>query len=169
MISIATAKQLRVGRNVRLAENVHVELEVLAQPALLLSLVAKELGHREPPDGLPQRVRARGDHASHRWRHLRPQRDLAIALVLKVVELSDDLVAALLRVQVERLERRPVVFREREPARHIPPRSEDVRSLGELGGVEIAKPWQRSCGHPWNLPVHGIDVQARHGIPHSVE
>ena len=117
-------EQLGVGGDVRLADDVDVELEVLAQPPLLLPLVAEELRHREPAHRLAQRVRARRHHARERRRHLRAQRDLAAALVREVVELADDLVAALLRVELERLERRPVVLDEREPARNVAPGAE---------------------------------------------
>ncbi len=51
--------QLRVRGDVRLADDVDVQLEVLAQTSLLLSLVAKELRHREPAHRLAQRVRPR--------------------------------------------------------------------------------------------------------------
>jgi hypothetical protein len=81
----------------------------------------------------------RRDHAGDGGRHLGSQRDLSPALVLEVVELADNLVAALLRVELEGLEGRPVVLRKREPARDTTPRAENVRSFGELGGIEVAK------------------------------
>ena len=95
---------------------------------LLLALVAEQLRHREPAHRLAQRVRLRGDHARERRRHLRAQRHLAAALVGEVVELADDLVAALPRVQLERLERRPVVLDERIAPRDVAPGPDDVSS-----------------------------------------
>ena len=145
-------EQLGVGGDVGFADDVDVELKVLAQTAALLPLVAKELRHREPADRLAQRVRLRGRHARERRRHLRAQRDLAAALVGEVVELADDLVAALLRVELERLERRPVVFDEREPARNVAPHAHDVGAFGELFGIEIAKTGEGALGHPAKLP-----------------
>src|SRR6185437_9100271 len=99
-------EELGIRRDVALADDVHVELEMLAKPTALLPLVAKQLRNREPPDGLTQRVRLGGRHACQRRRHLRPERDLAAALVGEVVELADDLLAALAGVQLERLQRR---------------------------------------------------------------
>jgi hypothetical protein len=46
---------------------------------------------------------------------------VAAALVREVVELPDDLVAALLRVQLEGLERRAVVLDEAVAPRHLAP------------------------------------------------
>ncbi len=127
-------EQLGVGGHVRLADDVHVQLEVLAQTAALLPLVAEQLRDREPAHRLPQRVRPLGDHARERRRHLGPQRDLAVALVREVVQLPRDLVAALLRVEIERLQRRPVVLHEREPPRDLTPgRERCARSANSSG------------------------------------
>ena len=75
--SIASAMISASARWPGLADEVAVELEVLAQPPPLLPLVAKELRDGEPADRLPEPVRARRHHARERRRHLRPQRDLA--------------------------------------------------------------------------------------------
>ena len=106
---------------------------MLAQPAALLPLVAEQLRDREPADRLPEPVGARRDHARQCRRHLRPQRDLPPALVLEAVELPDDLVAALGRVQLQRLEWWPVVLLEAVPGCHRPPGREDVRPDGMFG------------------------------------
>src|SRR5205814_1782593 len=88
---------------------------------------------------LAQRVGTRTHHARERRRHLGAQRDRSIALVREVVELSDDLVAALPRVELERLERWPVVFDEAEAARDVAPRLEDEAASSEFVGVEISE------------------------------
>ncbi len=162
-------EQLGVGGDVGLADDVDVELEVLAQASALLALVAKELRHREPPHRLAQRVRLGGGHARERRRHFRPQRDLSAALVGEVVELPDDLVAALLRVELERLERGSVVLDEREPARHFTPHTHQVRAFGELFGIEIAKAGEGALGHPLKLSGHWRYVQQRECISHRVK
>ena len=141
-------EQLRVRRDVRLADDVDVQLKVFAQPPALLPLVAKQLRHREPANRLAQRVRLRRGHARQRRRHLRAQRDLAAALVGEVVELADDLVAALLGVQLERLERRSVVLDEREPTRSLAPRGHDVGAFSELFRIEISETGEGALGHP---------------------
>ena len=112
---------------------------MLFEPPLLLALVAKELWQREPAHRLPKRIRARGDHARQRRRHLRPKCDLSTTLVREVVELADDLIAALLRVQLERLERGTIILDKAEPARDLPPHAKHVRAFGKVGGIEIAK------------------------------
>ena len=142
---------LGVAERPGLADQIAVELEVLSKPPPLLPLVAEELRDGEPADRLLEPVGARGHHAGERGRHLRPQRDLAAALVGEVVELPDDLVAALGRVQLERLERRAVVLLEPVPGRHGPPGPEDVGAQGEIGGVKLAKARQ-------GLGLHGENI-----------
>ena len=58
-------EELGVGGHIALADDVDVELVVLAKPAALLPLIAEELRHREPPHRLPERVRPAGDHARY--------------------------------------------------------------------------------------------------------
>ena len=55
--------QFRIRRDIRLAENVGIELEVFAQPAFLLALVTEELRDGEPFDGLLVIALVRGNHA----------------------------------------------------------------------------------------------------------
>src|ERR1043166_892704 len=63
--------QFGVRREVRLAEDVGVELEVFAHAALLLALVAEELGDGEPLDGLLVIALVRRRHAREGGGHLR--------------------------------------------------------------------------------------------------
>lgn len=69
-------EQFGVGDLARLADDVHVELEVLPEPPPLRPLVTEELGDREPPDGLPERIRPRPDHPGEGGCHLGAERDL---------------------------------------------------------------------------------------------
>jgi hypothetical protein len=146
-------EQLGVGGDVGFADEIDVELKVFAQSAALLPLVAKELRHREPAHGLSKRVRLDRRHARQRRRHLRPQRDLSSTLVDEVVQLADDFVAALLGVELQRLERGPIVFDEREPASNVAPHAHDVGAFSELLGIEIAKSWEGGLSHPAKLPT----------------
>ncbi len=107
---------------------------MLPQPPPLLPLVAKELGDGEPPDRLLEPVRPRRDHPRQRRCHLGPQRHLALALVHEVVELPDDLLAALRGVQLERLERWAVVLLEPVARRDAPPGPKDVSRRAKSAG-----------------------------------
>jgi len=129
--------QLRVGEDLVLPDDVHVELEVLPQAALLRTLVSEELGDRVPAHRLRESGRPRRHHPGEGRGHLRPQGHLPPALVLEGVELLDDLLAGLLRVQLEGLQRRPVVLDEAVPLRHLAPRLEDVSSERQLLGEEL--------------------------------
>jgi hypothetical protein len=132
-------EQLGVGGNGCFTDDVDVELEMLTQAAALLPLVAEQLRHREPADRLPERARSGRDHPRKSRRHFRPQRDLAAALVGESVELTDDLLAALFCVELERLQRRSIVLDESIPARHIPPDFCQVIAGRELLGIEITE------------------------------
>jgi hypothetical protein len=92
-------QELRIGGDVGFTDDVDVQLKMLAQTSALLSLVAEQLRNRKPADGFAQRVGLRGRHSRERRRHLRPERDVAAAFIGEVVQLSNDLVAALLSVQ----------------------------------------------------------------------
>ena len=63
--------QFRVRRRIAFADEVGIELEMFAQTALLLFLVAEELRDGEPLDGLFVIAFVRGDHARERRRHFR--------------------------------------------------------------------------------------------------
>ena len=118
--------QFGIGGGMGLAEDVGVELEVFAQPALLLAFVAKELRDGEPFDRLFVVARVSRNHAGESGGHFRAQCHGALALVRELVELSDDFTAALGRVQLERFERGAVVFAEAVAARYVPPIFKDV-------------------------------------------
>ena len=144
---------LRVAERTRLADQVAVELEVLSKPPPLLPLVAEQLGNGEPADRLLEPVGPGGHHAGEGGRHFRAQRHLAPALVDEIVQLAHDLVAALGRVQLQRLERRAVVLLEPVPRGHRPPGTEDVRAQRKIGGVELPKARQ-------GLGLHGENIVA---------
>ena len=114
----AERDDLRVAQRARLADQIAIELEVFPEPAALLPLVAEELRNRKPPDRFAEPVGALRHHAGQRRRHLGAERDLAPALVGESVELARDLLAALAGVELERLQRRPVVLLEGVAAGH---------------------------------------------------
>jgi len=128
---------LGVAERTRFADQVAVELKVLAQPAALLALIPEELRNREPADRLLEPVGALRHHTRQRGGHLRPQRDGPPPLVRKGVELPDDLRAALVRVQLQGLQRRAVVFLEGVAPGHPAHRLEDVGPEGELLGEKV--------------------------------
>src|SRR3982074_128406 len=109
---------------------------MLSKPALLLAFVAKELRNGKPADGFPHRLRLRRDHARQSRSHLGAKRNLSIALVRERVELADDLVATLFRVELEWLQGRTIVFHETVPSRNITPHRHEVVAGGELLGVK---------------------------------
>ena len=116
-----------------------------------LPLVAEELGNGKPPDRLPEHLGTRGYHPGQCRRHLRPERDLTLALVREGIELADDFVSTLCRIQLERLERRSVILLESVPRGNGPPRLEDVGAVREIDGRELAKPRQ-------SLTFHGLKI-----------
>ena len=127
--------QLGIGGWIGFADKVGVELEVFAQAAFLLALVAEELGHGKPLDGLLVVTLVGGHHAGERGSHFRPQRNGPAALVHKVVELADDFRAAFGRKQLKRFEWRAVVFAEAIAFGHRPPLLKD--ELTRIGAPHI--------------------------------
>src|SRR6478672_5231997 len=112
---------------------------MFSEPALLLALVAKELGNGEPANGLAHRIRFRGDHPGESGSHLGSEGHVAVALVFEVVELPDDFVAALSGIELERFQRWTIVLDESVSPRHITPDGHEVVADGELLGIKVAK------------------------------
>ncbi len=113
-----------------LSDDVHVELKMLLEPAPLLPLVAEQLRNREPAERLLQRLGARSHHPGQRRRHFWPQGHRPSALVGERVQLLHDFLAALLRVQLLRLQRGPIVLLEAIAPRDLAPCGEDVVAEG---------------------------------------
>jgi hypothetical protein len=120
--------QLGIRRRIGFADDVGVELEVLAQAPLLLAFVAKQLRNGEPLDRLFVVPFMRRDHSGQARRHLRPESNLPVAFVPEVIKLPDNLAAALGGEQLQRLHRRAVIFAEPVSSRRLPPFGEDVLS-----------------------------------------
>ena len=139
------------------------------ESSLLHALVPEQLRHREPAHRLAQRLRARSHHPGERRRHLGAQGNGTTTLVDKIEELTDDLVAALLRVQLEWFERRPIVLQKRIAPHDAAPGLEDMGSLGELFGIEIPETREDRLRHPRKLPGERIDLQPLHGIPNGMK
>src|SRR5881296_654947 len=85
---------------------------MLAQAALLLPLVPKELRDGKPFDRFFVAPLVRRDHSRQSGRHFRPQRDGAFAFVDEVIKLGDDLLAAFDREELQRFQRRAVIWPE---------------------------------------------------------
>src|SRR5262245_43991562 len=123
---------------------------MLAQAAFLLALVAEQLRDGEPLDGFFVGTFVRRNHARQRGCHFRPKRNSALALVGEIVELADDLVAALGGEELERFEWRAIVFAKAVTPCGGTPAVEDVLArigaphvaVRERFGIEIAKAGQ---------------------------
>ena len=96
--------ELDVGLEAGFADDVAVELVVFAAAAFLGALVAVDLGDGEPLERLLEILVAGGDEAGERGGHFGAERDVAVALVLEVVELVGDFIAGLFGEEVEGLE-----------------------------------------------------------------
>ena len=112
------------------------------------ALVAEVIGRAEPFQRLAVGALLRDDHAREGGGHLGPQRDLALAAVGELVELTEDLGAALvfLRVELHRLEHGAVHLDEAVAARDAAPAVEHVAAAGAVLGIEVTKSGQRAHG-----------------------
>src|SRR5690606_28472001 len=128
--------RLRAG----LAQNIGIKLIKRPQPAALLPLVTVLLADRKPFDRPLQRVGPGANHARETRRHLRTQRHLTAAAVLKGKELLHDLVAGFDPEQLQRLQNRSVVLRKSEPVRGQSPRSEQMVAAGAFVWIKLPKP-----------------------------
>src|SRR5882724_3034050 len=142
--------QFRVRRRVRFTDQIRVELEMLAQAAFLLALVAEQLRNREPLDRLFVITFVRGDHARKRRRHFWSQRNLPFAFVHEVVKLANNFIATFGGEEFERFERWAVVFAETVAARDGSPFFKDELSrvgtprvgMRKRFGIKIAESGQ---------------------------
>jgi len=125
-----------------LSNDIHVPLEVLPQPPALLTLVAEELGDREPPDRLAHRSAPVTEDPGERGRHLRTQRHRTVSLVREGVQLVHDLVATLLDVEIEGFKRRTVVLEKAVAPGNPAPRVNDVRTKREVFRWEVPEAWK---------------------------
>ena len=99
---------VRVQRS--LADDVGVKLEMFAESAALLFLVAETLRDREPLERFFEFAIMRGHDPRQGRRELGPHRDFAFAFVGKIKKLPDDLRAAFFRVKLGRFQNRPFPF-----------------------------------------------------------
>src|SRR5580765_2224287 len=120
---------------------------MLAQAAFLLSLIAKELRNGKPFDRFPITALVGGNHPRQGWGHLGPECDSAFTLIHEIVELPDNLCAALSRVEFQRFQRWPVELMEGITPRHGTPAIENVIAdvgtpnilLGQRLWIEVTK------------------------------
>src|SRR4029079_10111282 len=118
--------ELDVGGEVLLADDVAIELKMFAQAAALLLLVSEKLSDREPFEWFLEFAFVRRDHASKRGREFRTQRDFAFAFVCEIEKLLDNFRAALLLIQLGRLQRGAFPFDEAVAAGNLAPASKNV-------------------------------------------
>ena len=136
-------EHLDLGEHALLADDVHVPLIVLALAPLRHALVAEALGNGRPLEGEGERPLPLRDHARERGRHLRPQRDVALALVEEVVDLVPHLLARLAREKVVALHHARIVRLEARGVRRGPERVEHAIAPRHVLGVEIPHPARR--------------------------
>src|SRR5436190_2063970 len=99
---------------------------MLAQPSLLLTLVAEELWNCEPLDRFLIGAFRSRHHPRQSRRHFRAQRHRALALVCEIVKLPDNFIAALRGEKFQRLQRWSVIFAESISTRDFAPLAKDV-------------------------------------------
>ncbi len=105
-------EQFCVGLDTIHPPDVYVPLVVLTPTSSLGSLVTPALGNRIPLDRERQSARSRHHHSRQRGRHLGPERHSSPALILKIVQLANDLLSRLARVQILTLEHGSIVLLE---------------------------------------------------------
>ena len=118
---------------------------MLAPAPTLGPLVAPTLWNRIPLDWKRQSAGSGHHHASQRRRHLRSQSDGPPAFVLEVVELADDLLALLARVQLLTLEHRRVVLLEAVRTRSSMEVAEQPVAHAHLIRIEVARATYSLC------------------------
>ena len=129
------------------ADEVAVELQELAQAPALLALVAETGADIEPAQGLGILPVACRHHAGQSRRHLGAQRHGTLTLVGELVELSQDLAAAVLfAVKFGGFQRRPVEFDKAVTPRRPAPAADQIVAPGELLGKEVAEAGKRFHG-----------------------
>mmetsp|Transcript_60836 Transcript_60836/g.139493 ORF Transcript_60836/g.139493 Transcript_60836/m.139493 type:complete len:348 (-) Transcript_60836:542-1585(-) len=132
-------EQLHLSGNARLANDVHVPLEVLALAPTLHCLEAPALRDGEPFDWEQLLAAEREDHTRERWRHLGTQSHRLAVLVDEVVHLLRDLLTSLALVQLLVLEYGRVVLYEGQLARGLAEAAEEPAAQAHLVGEEIAR------------------------------
>ncbi len=133
-------QHLGIGSDSRLPDDVDVPLEVLPEAAPLLALVSEELGKGEPANGLGKGPAPVAENASQGRCHLRPERHLSPTLVLEVIQLPDDLLAALLGVELQRFQGRAIVLLKAVAPGDPAPAFEHMGSDRQILGREVPEP-----------------------------
>ena len=140
-----------------LADDVRVELIVLAEPATLRTLVTKHLRQAKPFDRLFEFAVGRRDHAGERRSHLGPQGNGASAFIREVVELLHDFFAGFFLVEIQVFQQRPVVLDEAISVSHFTPAIEDVIAHGAILWGEITEAGERLHGlFQVGMPFRGV-------------
>ena len=131
--------ELDVGFEAGFTDDVAVELVMFAAAAFLRAFVAVDLGDGEPLEGFLEVLVAGGDEAGERGGHFGAERDVAVALVLEVVELIGDFIAGLFGEEVEGFEGGAIVLDEAVAVGDVAPFCEDGVAERAVVGIEVAK------------------------------
>ena len=122
------------------AENIDVELPVLAQAAALRAFVAPQVRDAVPAQRIGQLLALGGHHPADRRRHFRPDDHFAAAAVFKNVGLLvDDLLAGLGQVNLQRLQNRRVILLVAKTLGHLAPLAEHVLLQALIRRVKIPR------------------------------
>ncbi len=132
-----------IGRLALFTDDISVKLEMFPQTPTLLSFVAKQLGNGEPFDGFLEIAMTGRHHACQRWCHFRSQCYRALALVHKVIKLTDDFLTGFLGIQIERLQGRTIIFLKSVTTRRLTPAVEDELTHSHAVGIKITKTGKR--------------------------
>ena len=128
------------------ADDVAVELEEFAESAALLFFVSEEGGRAEPLHGFFELAFFGDDHASEGGGHFWAERDVSIAFVDEVEELSEEFAAAFFLIDLDGFEGWSVVFGESVAGCGFSPVFEDVVLFRTIVGVEVAEAGKRVHG-----------------------
>ena len=151
-------------------EDIHIPLVVFPSPSSRDALVAPALRKAEPAKRHGQCAAAGQNHPCHRGGHLGAQRDRSAPFVLEVVELFDDLLTGLARVERGVLDDRSIDLLEAESVRDLPEVPEEPVPLAHRQRVEVAGASRRGQIHRvrriWDRRDAIIPAWAGHRIVH---
>jgi hypothetical protein len=125
------------------ADDIGVELEMLAQPAALLLLVTKTLRDRKPLERFFEFAVMRGDDARQRRCKLGAHCHFAVAFIGKIKKLADNFGSAFFCVERGRLQHRTIPFHKAVAPRDFAPALEDVIAHSAIDWKEVAEAGKR--------------------------
>ena len=133
------SEQFSFGQKRVTAQDVHIELPVLAQTPLLRPLITPEIRNAKKPDGPRKLMNPRRHQTRHCGRHFGTNSNLAISPIDKMIELLvDEFFARLCGIEVKTLNHGTAVLKIAKRARHLGELSEHPVSELHVFGVKIA-------------------------------